>query len=166
MNKIHRWISIQTRSTLEGFKPSSQVLQIYSWCQPVDIKTGWKSGSNLLQWGWDNIFTGLENDEQQAELEISGYSGRNLVGLDVVENRRVGFTCNNACACTTNHHCKHYIFESWSNFQCMSFCRALLTDWGQDKMAAISQMTFSTVFSWMKTFDFKITFHWNIFLGV
>ena len=30
-----------------------------------------------------------------------------------------------------------------------------LTYWGQDKMAAISLMTFSNVFPWMKTFEFK-----------
>ena len=31
----------------------------------------------------------------------------------------------------------------------------MLTHWGQDKMAAISQTTFSSVFSWMKSFEFK-----------
>ena len=35
-----------------------------------------------------------------------------------------------------------------------------------DKLAAISQTTFSNAFSWMKIFEFQIKFHWNTFLGV
>ena len=38
-----------------------------------------------------------------------------------------------------------------------------LTHWGRDKMAAISQMTFSNAFSWMKRFEFLFKFHWNLF---
>ena len=39
----------------------------------------------------------------------------------------------------------------------------ILTHWGQDKMAAISQTTFSNAFSWMKTFKFQLQFHWSLF---
>ena len=39
-----------------------------------------------------------------------------------------------------------------------------LTHWGRDKMDATPQTTFSNTFSWMKTFESKIKFHWNIFL--
>ena len=31
-------------------------------------------------------------------------------------------------------------------------------------MAAISQMTFSNAFSWLKIYEFRLTFHWNLFL--
>ena len=41
-----------------------------------------------------------------------------------------------------------------------------LTHWGRDKMAAISQTTFSNGFSWMKMYGFWLTFHWSLFLGV
>ena len=41
-----------------------------------------------------------------------------------------------------------------------------LTHWGRDKMAAISQTTFSNEFSWMKMYEFRLTFHWSWFLGV
>ena len=41
-----------------------------------------------------------------------------------------------------------------------------LTYWGQDKMAAISQTVFLSAFSWMKTFEFEIKFHRNMFLMV
>ena len=41
-----------------------------------------------------------------------------------------------------------------------------LTHWGQDKMAAIFQTTFSNGFPWMKMHEFRLTFHWSLFLGV
>ena len=42
----------------------------------------------------------------------------------------------------------------------------ILTHWGRDKMAAIFQTTVSNGFSWMKMFEFWLTFHWSLFLGV
>ena len=45
-------------------------------------------------------------------------------------------------------------------------CYNLLTHWGRDKMAAIFQTTFSTGFPWMNIYDFRLKFHWNLFLGV
>ena len=36
-----------------------------------------------------------------------------------------------------------------------------LTHWGWDKMADISQTTFSHAFSWMKIYEFRLRFHWN-----
>ena len=38
--------------------------------------------------------------------------------------------------------------------------------WVQDKMAAILQTTFSNAFSSIKTFEFWIKFHWNMFFWV
>ena len=40
---------------------------------------------------------------------------------------------------------------------------AYLTYWGRNKMAAISQTMFSNEFSWMKMFEFRLRFHWNLF---
>ena len=42
----------------------------------------------------------------------------------------------------------------------------LLTHWGRDKMAAISQTTLSNAFSWMKVLGFRLNFHWSLFLRV
>ena len=42
----------------------------------------------------------------------------------------------------------------------------LLTHWGRDKMAAVFQTTFSNGFSWMKSYEFRLKFHWKLFLGV
>ena len=45
----------------------------------------------------------------------------------------------------------------------VSLIFSYLTHWGRDKMAAISQTTFSNVFSWMKTYEFRLRFHWHSF---
>ena len=39
----------------------------------------------------------------------------------------------------------------------------LLTHWGRDKADAISQTTFWSAFSWMKTLEFRLKFHWSLF---
>ena len=39
-----------------------------------------------------------------------------------------------------------------------------LTHWGRDKMAAISQTTLSNAFSWKKILEFRLKFHWSLFL--
>ena len=44
--------------------------------------------------------------------------------------------------------------ERW----CMS------THWGLDKMADIFQTTFWNGFSWMKLFEYRLKFHWSLFL--
>ena len=41
-----------------------------------------------------------------------------------------------------------------------------LTHWGRDKMAAIFQTTFSNGFFLMKMYEFRLTFHCSLFLGV
>ena len=41
-----------------------------------------------------------------------------------------------------------------------------LTHWGRDKMAAVSQTTLSDAFSWMKMLEFRLRFHWSLFLRV
>ena len=38
-----------------------------------------------------------------------------------------------------------------------------LTHWGRDKMAAISQTTLSSAFSWEKMSEFQLKFHWTLF---
>ena len=41
-----------------------------------------------------------------------------------------------------------------------------LTHWGRNKMDAISQTTFSSTFSWIKMLEFRLKFHWRLFLRV
>ena len=38
-----------------------------------------------------------------------------------------------------------------------------LTHWDRDKMATISLTIFSSVFSWMKIFKFRLKCHWSLF---
>ena len=45
----------------------------------------------------------------------------------------------------------------------MNLCQKL-TYWGWGKMAAILQTTFSSAISWMKMFEFRLKFHWSLFL--
>ena len=41
-----------------------------------------------------------------------------------------------------------------------------LTHWGRDTMAAFSQTTVWNAFSWMKILEFRLKFHWSLFLRV
>ena len=41
-----------------------------------------------------------------------------------------------------------------------------LTHWDRDKMAAVSQKTLSNAFSWMKMLEFRLRFHWSLYLRV
>ena len=40
----------------------------------------------------------------------------------------------------------------------------ILTHWGPGKIAAISQTTVSNAFNWMKMYEFRLRFHWDLFL--
>ena len=46
------------------------------------------------------------------------------------------------------------------------FPEQMLTHWVRETMAAIFQTTFSTAFSWMKTFESRLIFYWILFLMV
>ena len=41
-----------------------------------------------------------------------------------------------------------------------------LTHWGRNKMAAVFQTKFWNRFYWMKIYEFRLQFHWSLFLGV
>ena len=41
-----------------------------------------------------------------------------------------------------------------------------LNHWGRDKIDAILPTTFSNAISWMKMFEFRLKFHWSLFLKV
>ena len=43
----------------------------------------------------------------------------------------------------------------YDNLGCYHWLLLLLTHWGRDKMAEISQTTFSNAFSWMKIYEFR-----------
>ena len=47
----------------------------------------------------------------------------------------------------------------WRHRNVSSLCNLTLTNWGRDKMAAVSQTTFSKTFSWMKMYEFRLKIH-------
>ena len=59
----------------------------------------------------------------------------------------------------------HYLNQPWL-IHWMLKRHFHLTHWGRDKMAAISQTTVSNAFSWMKIHQFRLIFHWRLFLRV
>ena len=54
-----------------------------------------------------------------------------------------------------NDSLRFYISEVMDTFA--------LTHWGRGKIAAILQMTVWNAFSWMKMYEFRFRFHWNLF---
>ena len=57
---------------------------------------------------------------------------------------------------------------TWTNSQPLPWTpitvKCVLTRRGRDKMVAIFQTTFSNTFSGKKMFEFRLRFHWNLFL--
>ena len=82
----------------------------------------------------------------------------------------IPLTKNSNRECSLCCHCCYHIFhvfwtvEYWKLYHTLFPCK--LTHWGQDKMDAILQTTFSSAFSWMKMFEFRLKFHWSLFLRV
>ena len=57
-----------------------------------------------------------------------------------------------------------YYLESNHHFSYISQIRksyCLLSHWGRAKSPAILQTAFSNAFSWMKMYQFRLTFHWS-----
>ena len=52
----------------------------------------------------------------------------------------------------------------WCGLGEITAVSSVLTHWGREKMTAIFH--FSNGFSWMKMYEFRLTFHWSLFLGV
>ena len=49
---------------------------------------------------------------------------------------------------------------------CFYSTLCILTHWGRDKMDSIFQTTFPNAFSSMEMFEFRLKFHWSLFLRV
>ena len=59
--------------------------------------------------------------------------------------------------------CEHPVYHFWMTKPTI---QPLLTHWGWHEMAAVSQTTLSNTFSWMKMFEYRLKFHWSLFLRV
>ena len=65
---------------------------------------------------------------------------------------------------TENSQRPHYGKQQSPNYTNGTSCG--ITHWGRDTMDAISQTTFSNAFSWTKMQEFRLKFHWSLFLKV
>ena len=63
----------------------------------------------------------------------------------------------------TDINSSHHQAITWIMARWLS---VILTHWGWDKMAAISQVTLSNAFSSMKMLEFQLKFHWSLSLRV
>ena len=59
-----------------------------------------------------------------------------------------------------NEYCWHAVV---TKLEC---ARISLTRWGRDEMAAIFQTTFWNEFSWIEIYEYRLKFHWGLFLRV
>ena len=76
----------------------------------------------------------------------------------------------------TKNNCKYrgefkQIYSNWLSkmYACMQSIQPpgqAVTHCGLDKVADISQTTFSNAFSWMEICEFRLTFHWSLFLWI
>ena len=82
---------------------------------------------------------------------------------------RVVLTCptdNKLAALVQIMACHRTVWHSTLTHRYTSPDPTVLTHWGRDKMDAISQTTLSNAISWKKMLEFRLRFHWSLFLRV
>ena len=99
---------------------------------------------------------------QSESYQILKQARRNLMTYPIIGINHDAF---NIALMTLG--CSHHavLYSVWGKTSYHEGC-LLLTHWGRDKMAAISQTTLSNAFSWMKILEFRWKFHWSLFLRV
>ena len=123
----------------------------------------WTNEGILLIWP-------LETNFSEILIEIRTFSLKKIrlkmssakfcpfrLGLNVL-NRRTGLSYKLNIAMKVLHS------HNTSNNACPTNFE--LTHWGRDKMDDISQTTLSNAFLWMKMLEFRLIFHWSLFLRV
>ena len=113
------------------------------------------------------IHTDFEENLCQLQSTIHVKSNQSWLWEDPGNNTRQpqlrGWPLINHTTETINH----LILSHWkSKRNKRPVAYPVSTHWGWDKMADILQTTFSTAFSWMKMFEFRLKFHWSLFLRV
>ena len=74
----------------------------------------------------------------------------------------------------TNQQSKHKLLLlvledfmwGWDEIAGIAHDCSILTHWDRDEMDAIMQTTFSSALFWKKMFEFRLKFHWRLFLRV
>ena len=96
---------------------------------------------------------------------------------DLPDSDRGDFRCRHAVdSSSCGFQLLRFVASGWHHFLVLVFpwflCSNLriidhfLTHWGRDKIDAILQMMFSNAISWKKMFEFRLKFHWSLFLKV
>ena len=114
------------------------------------------TNGNLLQWHWSYFVV-------QDKREILKHGWRWCDRQDL--SGMVGYLCNGVWfVWVWEKACVH--IGMIRIITDMDLCINYLTHWGGSKMAAIFQTTSSNAFSWMKVCEFRLGFHWILFLRV
>ena len=136
--------SIHVRYTVLCRHKAVIFLQITLNRHPTDRP--WGRGMGCMLWVW--ILTYILLLSLQCRIQYHDKIDRVITALDSSRNHAHHWYLENEAICIHNEH------------------KDVLTHWGRDKMAAIFQTTISTPFSWMKKFELRLKFHWNLFLRV
>ena len=100
----------------------------------------------------------LDGKFPHKESYIMTWTGSALVHSDMLPEAPIdGITCHSLPSESIHGNWvlhQRYQLKTW----------LWLTHWGWDKMDPISQTTLSSTFSWMKMQEFRLKFHWSLFL--
>ena len=145
---IHPWFSflltVVNQQTIIEMSPHLMGKQQRPCSKP--IKTNWTSKSFwffTFLTGQTNVFRGLGG---------GGSTTWHMFLLSMIREFAVCFKSH------TTRTSEHVLLVK--NYE------SVLTHRGRDKMDAISQTTCSSGFYWMKMFEFRLKFHWSLFLRV
>ena len=126
---------------------------------------------NFCQWAWIKWPT----FRRHLQAPISYFTSTHAWGMAVP---LLDSPCHVIDICL---HCDWILFVHEANclwdihsIKCIKKCHLLFVDhfvhawthWGRDNRNAIWQTTFSDAFSWMKMFEYRLKFHWSLFLMV
>ena len=101
---------------------------------------------------------GNAHDRPNLVGERNGHVESLLQQSVISSNDSLSKICRNKKALSDITYAAYFLNKEWK-----IWLRGL-THWGQDKMDAISQTTFSKAFSWMKMQEFRLRYQWSLFL--
>ena len=109
----------------------------------------------------------VQTDIRQLICLISPTFISHTVGTTLMIRRRVrvSFDAIVFKRCPRKFQVRLLVSRTWFRYVEIAPCNTL-TQWGRDKMAAVSQTTLSNAFSWMKILEFRLKCHRSLFRRV
>ena len=121
------------------------------------IQTNAKYFRFKCHWVWCNI--------ERNTFRTTGILLGNPSGTSGSPSQHVAINADLWCfLCSTPGQAVEKIVELPLRLEAMTPTWRYLTHWSRDQIDAISQTTFSNVFSRMKMNEFRLGFHWSLFL--